>query len=302
VEFLESDVTRFNELLFSDNIYEVRHVSLVSDDVAYVVYKNLFCKPNPKGNIFVAAFTTAHARIHLYDAVRKLDRRVVYMDTDSVVFNQSPGMWTPRLSSYLGDWTDEIPTGWQITDFTTCGPKNYSYTMKNLATGEVRDVLKVKGLRLSKQAADLLDARVLQNQVEIFTSRSRSDEVEGCPPAKRQCLVSVQKKGNDARTRHINDIFLQHGAQSCVADVPEQSIPHGACNCRVCSTKTSVTVPQVRFRKHRREGYVETADVRKEYQLVLNKRWLLREYHGRALPFRHLTLPFGFVKLTKKSL
>jgi hypothetical protein len=119
VEFLNSDLERFNELLFSDNIYNVLHVSLISNDIAYVVYKNLFTKPNPKGNIFIASFTTAHARLHLYKAVQKLDRRVLYMDTDSVVFNHLPGLWAPKLSSYLGDWTDEIASGLQITDFTT---------------------------------------------------------------------------------------------------------------------------------------------------------------------------------------
>jgi hypothetical protein len=103
VEFINSDTQRFNELLFSDNIYEPLYVNLISDDVAYVVYKNLFNKPNAKGNIFIAAFTTAHARLHLYEAVVELNHRVLYMDTDSVVFKHFPGMWEPKLSNYLGD-------------------------------------------------------------------------------------------------------------------------------------------------------------------------------------------------------
>ena len=91
VEFINGNMKRFNELVFSDNLYTVSHLSLVSEDTVYVVYKNLCSLPNPKGNIFVAAFTMAHACLHLYKAIEKLNERVLYMDTDSVVFTQQPG-------------------------------------------------------------------------------------------------------------------------------------------------------------------------------------------------------------------
>ena len=79
VEFINGDMKRFNELVFSDNLYTVSHLSLVNEDTAYVVYKNLHSRPNPKGNIFVAAFTTAHARLDLYNAIEKLNERMLYM-------------------------------------------------------------------------------------------------------------------------------------------------------------------------------------------------------------------------------
>ena len=59
VEFINGDIKRFNELVFSDNLYTVSHLSLVNEGTVYVVYKNLHSRPNPKGNIFVAAFTLA---------------------------------------------------------------------------------------------------------------------------------------------------------------------------------------------------------------------------------------------------
>ena len=96
---------RFNELVFSDNLYTVSHLSLISEDTAYVVYKSLHSWPNPKGNIFVAVFTISHARLHLYKAIEKLNEHVLYMDTDSVVFTQQPGQWRPR------NWIDE-KGGW----------------------------------------------------------------------------------------------------------------------------------------------------------------------------------------------
>ena len=121
---------RFNEFVFSDNLYSFSHLSLISEDSAYVVYKNLHSRPNPKGNIFVAAFTTAHARLHLYRAIEKLNERVLYMDTDSVVITQQPGQWKPQSGNFLGEWANEVSTGSRIIDFTTCGPKNYGFVDK----------------------------------------------------------------------------------------------------------------------------------------------------------------------------
>jgi hypothetical protein len=168
VEFITEDLARFNELVFSDNAYEVLFVDLVSDNVAYVVYKPCFPKPNPKGNIVVALWTTALARLHLYEnALEKLGPRVMYMDTDSVVFRHKAGQWKPSLSNYLGGWTDEIPSGWKIVKFITCGPKNYGYEMENIANGIRKVVKKVKGIRLSAHASQLISLNDMEFQVTL---------------------------------------------------------------------------------------------------------------------------------------
>lgn len=51
-----------------------------------------------KTNIFIAIFTTAHARLKLYSALETLQGRVLYYDTDSVIYK-----WRPRQT--------EIPLG-----------------------------------------------------------------------------------------------------------------------------------------------------------------------------------------------
>jgi hypothetical protein len=76
-------------------------------------------------------------------------------------------------------------------------------------------------------------------------------------------------------------------------DTPTTSV-HGPCNCEFCALKTSVTIPQVQFRKNRKEGFVETLDIRKQYQLVLNKRWLCVRHNDIDLPYDLMTLPFGY--------
>lgn len=72
-------------------------------------------------NIFVAAFTTCYARLKLYSEIEKLDRAVLYMDTDSIIY-ASDGTNDPPLGDYLGDFTDELD-GETISTFIS-GKKN----------------------------------------------------------------------------------------------------------------------------------------------------------------------------------
>ena len=58
-------------------------------------------------NVSIGAFTTAHARLKLYNVMDKLGDRL-YSDTDSLIFVSKDGDWEPPLGGYLGDLTDEI--------------------------------------------------------------------------------------------------------------------------------------------------------------------------------------------------
>ena len=89
-------------------------------------------------------------------------------------------------------------------------------------------------------------------------------------PAKRVCLVEQKKKAVIHYNEALSKTFVESGvATTCLTK--KQDI-HGPCNCVACINKPSVTVPQVQFRKHRREGFIETVDIFKEHQLIMNKR------------------------------
>lgn len=51
-----------------------------------------FIAPNSKTNVVIAAFTTAYARLKLYDLFDTLQERVLYYDTDSLVFASKPSV------------------------------------------------------------------------------------------------------------------------------------------------------------------------------------------------------------------
>jgi G:T-mismatch repair DNA endonuclease (very short patch repair protein) len=281
VEFVKS-LERLNELVFSDNLYEVRHASPTSESEVYVVFKKLHARPNPKSNIFIAAITTAHARLHLYQFIERLDDRVVYTDTDSVVFTHQPGQYIPPLGPFLGDLTNEVPHGSTMVEFTTCGPKNYAYTLCN-QKGELSQVVKVKGLRLNNLVAPLVNLDAMNCQVGL----KRKGCLDGAkiPSTKRLCLAHRQRVNVAATNDRLNTLYEDQNFAACAA-FEHAAIEQGPCNCVACNSRQSVTVPQVRFFKNRRGGFVQTEQIRKQYQLVLRKRWLP------ATGF--LTLPFGF--------
>ena len=113
--------------------YEVRDAQMVNDETIEIQYteKEGFIEQSNKTNIVIAAFTTAYARLKLYDLLDLLQERVLYYDTDSVIYVHKPGKPDPPLGKYLGELTDELVPGDHITTFVSGGPKNYGYETNN---------------------------------------------------------------------------------------------------------------------------------------------------------------------------
>ena len=132
----------FYDLLYSSAV-EVCDARLVNDEAVEVHYRNIeeFAEPNNKVNVVIAAFTTAYARLKLYDLLDLLQERVLYYDTDSVIYVHQPGKPDPPLGNYLGDLTDELDAGDYITSFVSGGPKNYAYrTKRGKAETKIRGI------------------------------------------------------------------------------------------------------------------------------------------------------------------
>ena len=137
------DPQQFFDYLTSDEVI-VTDASLVSEDIMEIKYEygENFVEVNSNTNVIVAAFTTAHARLQLYDELDMLGDRVLYYDTDSVVYLTQPDQPEPRLGNYIGDLTHEL-SGEHITVFASGGPKNYCYK----TSGGKTDI-KVRGITL----------------------------------------------------------------------------------------------------------------------------------------------------------
>ena len=163
------DPQTFHQFLNTDTM-DVRHVSVINDQMVELHYQHQEedIPVSPNLNIFVACFTTCHARIKLYETLQSLGERVLYYNTDSIIYWTDEGQTNPALGNYLGDFTNEIkPVKIDgivhedyIVEFVSGGPKNYGYTTKN---GKVE--CKVRGFRLNSEGKTQLNYNVMRQNV-----------------------------------------------------------------------------------------------------------------------------------------
>ena len=104
------------------------------------------------------AFTTAYGHLELYKYLHLLGDRVLYFDTDSIIFKSSDPATDPPLTSYLGGLTSELPPDTHIVELATTGPKSYSYVTN---TGHTE--CKIKGFSLNYANSLKIDFNVINN-------------------------------------------------------------------------------------------------------------------------------------------
>jgi len=112
-----------------------------------------------KTNVFIAAFTTSHARLKLYDALDTLKERVLYYDTDSVIYRCKPGQVKLPLRRFLDDFKDELG-GDPIVEFVSGGAKNYGYLTRSGKTE-----CKVRGFSLNYAALQKLNYQTMKENI-----------------------------------------------------------------------------------------------------------------------------------------
>ena len=148
--------------LFLSN-FSLRNLRICTEDILEVVFTEVKDNvvPSVKTNIFIACFTTAWARLKLYEALDVLQDRVLYYDTDSVIYRLKPNGPELPLGQYLGQFTNELddPNDY-ITEFVSGGAKNYGYK-----TFQGKTVCKVRGFTLNVRGKQLLNFNTMKANI-----------------------------------------------------------------------------------------------------------------------------------------
>ena len=143
-------ISEYDELLnlANDNNIELTSVDFVNEGVTRVTYKNKeeMVIPLKTGNVIVACFVTAYARLELFNLINSLQKRVLYFDTDSVIYLCGDGDEQVKTGSYLGELTNELADNEWITHFCSSGPKSYSYI-----TNLNKETIHIKGFSLNNE-------------------------------------------------------------------------------------------------------------------------------------------------------
>ena len=201
------------------NQYVVKDVQMINDETVEIQYvpKEGFVEESDKVNIVIAAFTTAYARLKLYDLLDLLQERVLYYDTDSVVYVHEPGKPDPPLGDYLGDLTDELNGGY-ITTFLSGGPKNYGYVTN---TGEA--ILKIRGISLTYDATKILNIGTMRDLVDSYViDGDRHEKVTITIPYK---ITRDKKERNIVTKRTKKDYRVVYNKR--VVKENYETVPYG---------------------------------------------------------------------------
>jgi len=118
--------------------------------------------------VVIAAYTTSHARLKLYRYLDLLGERVLYYDTDSIIYIHANGSPDLDVVVYLSDWKNEISTygaDAYIREYCVGGPKCYAFDMLNSASNKSKCSCKIKGITLNNKTLKHISLEQMQDMI-----------------------------------------------------------------------------------------------------------------------------------------
>jgi hypothetical protein len=121
-------VTSFKELYnnFLDDFYEIHDIQFLNESKAQIFNSEKYelHLGGKDSNVVLESFVTCYGRMRLYEELFKIDERVLYFDTDSVIFISKEKHYEPELDDFLVKFTNEINF---IEKMVRTGPKNHGH-------------------------------------------------------------------------------------------------------------------------------------------------------------------------------
>jgi hypothetical protein len=186
IEYFDNPASYFS-LVFDPSVI-IRDINMVNENLIGVTYckEDDFVEVMGNTNPVIAAYTTTHARLKLYSYIERLEDRVLYFDTDSLIYLSNmdrPSEYTVPTGWCLGEMTDELkeygPDSY-IKEFVSGGPKNYAYRVHSINDGLPSEhfVIKVRGITLSNLAVKKINFYSLRRMVYAFVKFNTRETID----------------------------------------------------------------------------------------------------------------------------
>jgi hypothetical protein len=127
----------------------------------------------------MAIFTTAHARLRLYKLLEILGERVLYMDTDSVIYIDDGSEECKKIEEMLGDMLGQLTNElgnldtW-MEEYVSAAPKDYAYELNQFHPKEKYKVkIKNKGIIMTAEAEEKI---TLNKKIEFVSNNNVQPE------------------------------------------------------------------------------------------------------------------------------
>jgi len=171
-------VTTCEELLkmFNDDTLEISTIHFHNENLVSLNYKvnNNLVQPQTSTNPVLASFVTSQARLRLLEFLETLNEKVLYYDTDSVIYLSKNGEKLIPTNDYLGSMSNELKNFGEnahISEFLAGGPKNYGFIVAN-GENVVAEILKIRGIRLTYENNRTLNFQELKKMIFLFISKN----------------------------------------------------------------------------------------------------------------------------------
>ena len=162
--------------IITDDRQTVHRIEIINESMVEVYHSfGESCIPvQTNVNIFIACFTMSYARLKLYNALDTLQERVLYFDTESVIYTKKPHETSIPTGNYLGEFTNELDEGDQIVEFVAAGPKNYACN-----TFKGNQCCKVRGFTLNVRGQNILNFNSMKELVlnEILEPEDENERI-----------------------------------------------------------------------------------------------------------------------------
>ncbi|CAC5391371.1 unnamed protein product [Mytilus coruscus] len=135
------------KIVFNEKYKDISTM-ILDENIVLTEYKEKeeYSKPNPSVNVYIALFTTAHARLKLYELLDILQESFLYMDTDSCIYNDdgSEASYTEKDDPYARVILGKI----KLSNYQICCLRDDGECPLTSKQMEVME--KFKGKKLSK--------------------------------------------------------------------------------------------------------------------------------------------------------
>ena len=128
-----------------------------------------------KNNCIIGAYVTSAARVEMHENIRKVQAvtgsEILYSDTDSLIILLPDGEPMPlEIGNSYHQFSYEYEE-YDIMQYSSLGPKNYSLKLRHKVTGEEKNIVKVRGFNLkSHYVTSLLTPEIMRDFVDGFLS------------------------------------------------------------------------------------------------------------------------------------
>ena len=196
-----TEVSEFYEILLDDKL-DNTNFQFINDDMVQMTYnfKDQFVDNSNNTNIYIACFTTSHARLMLYNKLDYLKEKVLYFDTDSIIYVDDG----TKTGDMLGDMTNEL-SGKGITNFVSTGPKSYSFKY-----GDNDEKSAIKGFTLNHENSSILNhnsmSKIVKKQIRELTIINENKITRKNREIVNEYFEKVFKFGYDKRViKHVDE-------------------------------------------------------------------------------------------------